>query len=210
MNQTQTLPEGWRWVKLGDVCHVQLGKMLSPISKTGRSSFPYLRNANVQWGRIDLGDVSEMDFNEPERQKFALEPGDLLVCEGGEPGRAAVWLGEIRPCYYQKALHRLRPINNQVDPYFLMYRLWLSALSGEFESEQAQSTIAHLPAVRLVTLPLLLPPLAEQQRIATVISDQMQAVGKARAAAREQLKAIESLPAAFIRAALSPDAESLT
>ena len=78
----------WPLVRLGDVCHIQLGKMLSPKSKTGRNPRPYLRNANVQWGRFELATVSQMDFDEREQEKFALRPGDLLVCEGGEPGRS--------------------------------------------------------------------------------------------------------------------------
>ena len=100
----RTLPPRWRTARLGDVCEIQLGKMLSPKSKSGLEPFPYLRNLNVQWGRFDLSDIAEMDFDLRERSKFALRKGDLLVCEGGEPGRASVWDGEIEPCYYQKAL----------------------------------------------------------------------------------------------------------
>ncbi len=122
----------WPKRRLGAICHIQLGKMLSPASKTGNESYPYLRNANVQWGRFDLRDMLHMDFNTAEREKFSLLPGDLLVCEGGEPGRAAVWNAQIDPCYYQKALHRLRSVSDLVDPYFIMYRLWMGALQGEF------------------------------------------------------------------------------
>jgi type I restriction enzyme, S subunit len=94
----------WQLVRLGDVCEIQLGKMLSPASKTGLRSRPYLRNANVQWGRVDVNDLAEMDFTEAEERKFRLQKGDLLVCEGGEPGRAAVWEVPISPCYYQHYL----------------------------------------------------------------------------------------------------------
>jgi type I restriction enzyme S subunit len=137
----------WRKTRLGDICEIQLGKMLSPKSRGGYRPRPYLRNANVQWDRFDLSDVSEMDFSDREEQKFALRSGDLIVCEGGEPGRAAVWEGRIRPCYYQKALHRLRPVGNCVDPRFLMYRLWFGATRAEFAQSNAKTTIAHLPAV---------------------------------------------------------------
>jgi type I restriction enzyme S subunit len=83
--------------------------MLSPKSKTGVGSFPYLPNQNVQWQGFKLDDLATMDFSEREREKFRLLPGDLLICEGGEPGRSAVWQGILQDCYYQKALHRLRP-----------------------------------------------------------------------------------------------------
>ena len=92
-------------VKLGDVVHIQLGKMLSPKAKTGISYFPYLRNQNVQWGRVNIANLAQMDFSLPEREKFSLRKGDLLVCEGGEPGRCAIWGGELIDCFYQKALH---------------------------------------------------------------------------------------------------------
>ncbi|HJQ24188.1 MAG TPA: hypothetical protein VKA60_09760 [Blastocatellia bacterium] len=86
------------------MCEIQLGKMLSPASKAGVRPRPYLRNANVPWDRFDLTDVAEMDFTENEEEKFILKKGGLLVCEGGEPGRAAVWDSQIAPCFYQKAL----------------------------------------------------------------------------------------------------------
>jgi type I restriction enzyme S subunit len=110
-------------VRLGAIAEVQLGKMLSPKSKTGQAPFPYLRNQDVQWGRVNVKDLPTMDFSEQERTKFELCQGDLLVCEGGEPGRCAVWQGEFEPCYFQKALHRIRSRSGQIDMEFLMF--WL-------------------------------------------------------------------------------------
>src|SRR4051794_40289628 len=107
------------FVPLINVADVQLGKMLSPKAKTGTHYFRYLRNTNVQWGRIDTSDLAQMDFSDHERKKFELRFGDLLVCEGGEPGRCAVWRNEIADCYYQKALHRVRPHQGKADPDFL-------------------------------------------------------------------------------------------
>ena len=202
------VPGGWRRVRLDAVCEIQLGKMLSPKSKTGWRPRPYLRNTNVQWNRFDLSDVVGMDFSEAEEEKFALRPADLLVCEGGEPGRAAVWQGQIEPCYYQKALHRLRPIDNRVDPYFVMYRLWFGALGGEFTGEHAKTTIAHLPAVRLGSLVIDVPSLAEQKRIVAIVNDQIAAVERARAAAESQLEAAECLAPVYFRKTFdSPDVQ---
>lgn len=201
-------PPGWRqpaaaaWptVKLGEVCEIRLGKMLSPASKQGVRPVPYLRNANVQWDSFDLSDVAEMDFEVEQEATLALRAGDLLVCEGGEPGRAAVWQGEIERCCYQKALHRLRPRDNAVDPRFLMYRLWLGAKRNEFTGSNAKTTIAHLPAVRLAQLLVTLPPLAEQRRIAGRLREQMAELARARAAVQAQLAAAQALPAAVLRA----------
>ena len=144
-----------------------------------------------------------MDFNEREQAKFELKTGDVLVCEGGEPGRAAVWREEIKPCYYQKALHRLRPIAAQVNPYFVMYRLWFGGLRSEFVDSNAQTTIAHLPAIRLATLPLRVPCLDEQRRLATVLSGQFEEAGRTRQTLQAQLDEINKLPAALLRQAFS-------
>jgi type I restriction enzyme S subunit len=186
-------------VEFGTVCDVQLGKMLSPKSKVGTRPVPYLRNENVQWARFDLTDVSWMDFTEAEERKFRLEPGDLLACEGGEPGRAAIWQGQIARCCYQKALHRIRPRAGLVHPPFVLYRLWLSSLAGEFTGSQTQTTIAHLPREKLIRLSIPLPPLAEQERIAAKLTEQLAAVDRAREAAQSRLAAAEALPAALLR-----------
>lgn len=180
-------------VRLGDVCYIQLGKMLSPASKRGPSPQPYLRNANVQWGRFDLSDVAAMDFTPKEQVKFALEPGDLLVCEGGEPGRSAVWEGAIEPCFYQKALHRIRPRDGRVDPYFLMFRLWYGSVTGEFSSSHRKSTIAHLPLERLSELRLALPPITDQRRIASLLRAAFSQADGARLAAQEQKEGADQL-----------------
>lgn len=152
------MPESWAVVKLGDLFDTQLGKMLSQKARTGDDPKSYLRNKNVQWGTIDTTDLLSMDFNERERRKFILVPGDLLVCEGGEPGRAAIWHGALRECYYQKALHRLRPKSDTISNAFLAH--WLEfALRYQdlYGVAGASSTIAHLPEVQLkiLQIPLL-------------------------------------------------------
>ena len=67
---------------------------------------PYLRNLNVRWFEFDLDDVLEMRFEDDEMDRYTALPGDLMVCEGGYPGRAAIWDGE--PIFFQKAVHRVR------------------------------------------------------------------------------------------------------
>jgi len=103
------VPKHWEVFPVHARYEVQLGKMLNQDSVKGISPAPYLRNVNIQWDRVDVSDVVEMDFSPAERQKFSLILGDLLVCEGGEVGRTAVWRGEIEGCYFQKAVHRVRP-----------------------------------------------------------------------------------------------------
>jgi len=193
-----------RAIELGSIAEVQLGKMMSPAARRGERALPYLRNANVQWDRFDLSDVGLMDFTVAEEAKFVLRPDDVLVCEGGEPGRAAVWAGQIVRCGYQKALHRIRPLPARLDPQFLVYRLWLGALDGEFADSQAATTIAHLPAVRLKDLKLALPSFGEQRRIAARLRERLAEIDQAKAALEAQRKAIDALPAALLREVFGP------
>lgn len=187
-----------RFVPLIAVADVRLGKMLSPKAKTGNSYYPYLRNTNVQWGRIDFSDLAQMDFTDAEREKFGLRPGDLLVCEGGEPGRCAVWRGEVADCFYQKALHRVRPYEGKADSEFLSLWIWHQAITGAFEDQNAKTTIAHLPQVRLEQLSVPNVDIKEQRRVAARLKAQLTEVDSARQAAQAQLREIESLPSKLL------------
>lgn len=164
------IPEKWELVRIGDVFDVQLGKMLSQKARSGKSPHPYMRNANVQWGWIDLSDVSTMDFSSQEAEKFSLVDGDLLVCEGGEVGRTAIWRNQIEGCYYQKALHRLRPKDGRIIPEFFMYWFMTAFLIRNiYGVAGTQTTIAHLPAVKLKALQVPITSLGEQRQIASMI-----------------------------------------
>jgi type I restriction enzyme S subunit len=155
--------KGWVVKPLSDTCQLQLGKMLDSKRQTGIHRRPYLRNANVQWNRFDLESVLEMDFDDGDREKFSLKGGDLLVCEGGEVGRTAIWRGQLHDCYYQKALHRVRPYQNIVCSEYVLVYMWLMAKFGGFADFTSTATIAHLTAEKLSRLPLPLPPLNRQR-----------------------------------------------
>ncbi|WP_233583144.1 restriction endonuclease subunit S [Corallococcus sp. CA053C] len=157
--------------------------MLSPKARTAAWSFPYLRNVNVQWGRIELSDLVEMDFDEADQAKFDLRQGDLLVCEGGEPGRSAVVEHDLPGVFFQKALMRVRPCDNQLDTRFLQRFMEHAARRGTFAKDGNKATIAHFPAVKLNALKVPLPPVAEQCRIAGILD-------KADAIRRKRIEAI--------------------
>lgn len=191
------------FVPLRAVADVQLGKMLSPKAKTGLNYFPYLRNINVQWGRVDVSDLARMDFADDERAKFELRFGDLLVCEGGEPGRCAVWQEEVANCYYQKALHRVRPHVGKADSEFLSLWIRHQATIGAFEDKNAKTTIAHLPQVRLEQLLVPACSIEEQRRIASRLKVQLADVEAAQQATRAQVCSADALLAAIYRAAFA-------
>ena len=156
-----------------DIADSRLGKMLSQISKKGAHSRPYLRNANVLWDDFRLDDVYEMDFLPGEQAEFMLQPGDLLICEGGEIGRAAVWKGQIEECYFQKALHRVRLKDSKSSPRYLMHFMAWAAKNGAISELQTGSAIPHLTGVKLKTLDVIWPePTVQQQVIAVLDSIQ--------------------------------------
>jgi len=159
-----TNPMGWEVKAFNDVCESRLGKMLDAKQQTSQYIHSYLRNANVQWDRFELDDLSEMDFDEKDKETFRLEEGDLLICEGGEVGRTAIWRGELTDCYYQKALHRARANPKLATPEFMLYFMWLMAINHGLEDHTTSATIAHLTGVKLKRLPVPLPPLERQKQ----------------------------------------------
>ncbi|MGC9458875.1 restriction endonuclease subunit S [Vibrio genomosp. F10] len=153
----------WDKTSLKHVFDVQLGKMLSSKAKQGLSPCRYLTNQNVQWGRITTTKLNEMDFTEKEKVKFDLRDGDLLVCEGGEVGRTAIWREDVENCYYQKALHRLRSIDGKIMPEIMLQFMQWSSFSGTFKALTGHTTIAHLTAVELKELQIPMIPLDVQE-----------------------------------------------
>jgi type I restriction enzyme S subunit len=164
------LPEEWEVVRLGALFEIQQGKALSPRARAGGRKRPFLRTANVLWGRVDLSVLDEMHFDEEEEARLALVPGDLLVCEGGDIGRTAIWEGQLPLVLYQNHLHRLRPARAGVDPLFYMY--WMQAawlLLGLYGGAGNKTTIPNLSRSRLAAFPVPLPPLPEQRAIAETL-----------------------------------------
>ena len=161
------LPPGWAEASFSELAEVRLGKMLDKAKNRGEPT-RYLRNVNVRWGGFDLSDLLEMRFTDEERIYFRILDGDVLVCEGGEPGRAAVWRGGDTDVVYQKALERVRSAGG-VAPEWLALRLKQLAEAGALEEHFTGSTIKHLPAVALGRVSVPVPPLAEQRRIVAKI-----------------------------------------
>jgi type I restriction enzyme S subunit len=164
------VPDSWDLAPIGELFDTQLGKMLSQKAKVGDRPKRYLRNKNVQWGRIDSDDLLSMDFNDIEVKKFLLKEGDLLICEGGEVGRAAIWQGQITECYYQKALHRLRPRSAKITNEFMAYWMMFAfLLSNTYGITGTRTTIAHLPEIKLKPLLVPIPSLCERDEIVSTL-----------------------------------------
>lgn len=201
------MPRHWSLPWVAANFDVQLGKMLNPDAARADERFPYLRNVNVQWDRIDLDDLHEMHFDAQDRLRYALEPGDLVVCEGGEVGRAAVWDGAIAGCYYQKALHRVRS-RGDANMRFLMYALWAAASQGVFENEGNTSTIVHLTAEKLRVHRFPWPPIAEQDEIVDALDCLREESGQLKTVYERQIELLLERRQALITAAVTGELET--
>ena len=206
-----TVPSGVGWLGeipdhfgtpwLGAFHTAQLGKMLNADAASGPEQYPYIKNTNVQWDCFNLEDLPSMTFDSEDRRRCELRPGDLLVCEGGEVGRSAVW-DQYSQIYFQKALHRVRPLTNNV-PRFLMYCLWAAATLNVFSVEGNQATIVHLTGEKLRSHRFPWPPLEEQKRIVSLIDSERRQIDRAVRGMEVQIELLAERRQALVTAAVT-------
>ncbi|QPN62641.1 hypothetical protein [Synechococcus sp. CBW1004] len=144
------LPAGWQLAPIDDLGELRLGKMLDK-SKNQGIPVQYLRNLNVRWFRFQVEDVLSLLASPDEIEKLSIVDGDLLICEGGEPGRCAVWRGGANAFVYQKALHRFRS-HGGIEPEILMYMLRHRSETGALSDSFTGTTIKHLTRESLARL----------------------------------------------------------
>ncbi len=165
-----TNPMCWEKNKLKEIAHSRLGEMLDKAREIGENKYPYLANFNVKLFKINLEKLNFMNFNAKECAEFSLKKGDVLVCEGGAVGRAAVWENNIEQCYFQKALHRVRCNVDIINPYYLNFWFFMvSSITGFEDIIGSKSTIPHLTGEKLKTLEILLPPIRLQNKFADYV-----------------------------------------
>ena len=161
------IPEGWRWVRLGEISESCLGKMLDGIKNQGVNR-KYLRNLNVRWFSFDLSDLLEMRIKDDELDRCSAQKGDLLICEGGYPGRSAIWNEDYEICF-QKAVHRVRFSGLPDMPRLFNLFLFLLSESGKIGTYLTGEGIKHLTGIKLKQIKLPLPPLAEQKEMVNLL-----------------------------------------
>jgi type I restriction enzyme S subunit len=163
--------EQWRWRPLGELFEIGSGKTMSAAARTGLEKTPFLRTSNVLWDDLDLSQVDEMAIAPRELVERRVRPGDLLVCEGGEVGRAAIWNGEAPIMSFQNHIHRLRPTSADVEPRFYVYFLQCAFTQlGIFEGAGNNTTIPNLSRSRLAALEIPQPPREEQQAVSQALA----------------------------------------
>lgn len=157
------VPYTWLCAYLGEVADLRLGKMLDG-SKNKGEKIKYLRNVNVRWFKFNLSDLKEIKITKTEKEILSIKNGDIFICEGGEPGRAAVWKNGENAMTFQKALHRVR-FRIPFESDFLVYNLKVDAYTQKLNRLFTGSTIKHLTGRSLALYPITFPPIEEQKEI---------------------------------------------
>ncbi len=160
------VPEGWAWCRLTNVAITELGKTLDAKKNKGES-YDYLCALNVKWYTFDFTTLKQIRLEEKEKERYLVRKGDLLICEGGDVGRSAIWESD-NPIYYQNALHRVR-FYQSINQYFFLYVLNHYKNLGLIDDVSGGVTIKHFTQNSMQKLLFPLPPLAEQERIVSVI-----------------------------------------
>jgi type I restriction enzyme S subunit len=202
------LPEGWVWCTLGEVAEV-IGGVTKDAKKQSDPSLPevpYLRVANVQRARLDLAQVTTIRVPTATAQRLRLEPGDVLLNEGGDRDKLArgwVWNGEVPDCIHQNHVFRARPNTALIDPY------WLSWCTNSYGSVWAQHhgkqsvNLASISLSMVRTMPIPVPPLDEQVELLAKLTEGLQASGRLTVAIDTARKRSTLLRRALLAAAFS-------
>ncbi len=179
--------KGWEVKKLGELGNSELGKMLDSKKNQG-DLYPYLCSLNVKWNDIDYSQIKEMRIKKDELDRYRVKKGDLLICEGGDTGRCAIWKSN-KEIYYQNALHRVRLNEGLMLPIFCLFVFKIYKENGEIDKYSTGQTIKHLVKKTLLIIPIPTPPLSLQQQFANKI----ELIEKQKELIKQSIKETETL-----------------
>jgi type I restriction enzyme S subunit len=165
-----TLPTGWAWVRFGEIAKHNSGKTLDSGRNSGVAR-DYITTSNLYWGRFELSSLRRMLMRDEELERCTARKGDLLICEGGEAGRAAVWELDREVCF-QNHVHRARFYKN-ISPYFAYRYFEKLNATRELEQHRKGVGISNMSSKALASIMFPLPPLREQSRIVAKIDELM-------------------------------------
>lgn len=201
------IPAHWQVEKIKGVADIVLGKMLQSTEKEGYVLKPYLRAQNIRWEKVDVSSVNEMWFSPNEISQYRLKEGDILVSEGGEVGRAAMWCNELDECYIQNSVNRLRVHKKKILPEYLLYVLESYGQAKVFENTVNRVSIAHLTREKLKEYAIPLPPLDEQREIVANIQKRLSNIDKADAVLQKSISQLEEYRSSLISNVVGGKAE---
>ena len=167
------IPESWKWCYIGDIFQHNTGKALNASDNVGLK-LTYITTSNLYWNKFVLDKLNEMYFTNEEINKCTVKKGDLLVCEGGDFGRAAIWQDD-KPMRIQNHIHRLRAYLD-VDIYYFYYIFFLYKTSNRIRGKGIG--LKGLSSQVLHKLKVPLPPLAEQKRIVARLQELLPLCGR--------------------------------
>ncbi len=180
-----------------------LGKMLDEGKMTGEHPTPYLRNVDVRWDRFNIEDLPVMDIRPDEAERFMVRKGDLLMVEGRELGRSAIWDGADHIVAFQKALHRLRPLDDTEHPRFFYYTMVFANGVGVFFADQSPNEIPHLTGEQLRQHRFPKPPISEQISIIEALDQRTRAIDALTVECERATTLLQERRAALISAAVT-------
>ena len=204
MNKGAVGKAGWQRRRVADIAQHSLGKMLDKAKNKGEPR-PYLRNLNVRWFEFDLSDVLEMRFLPEEASKYTAVKGDLLICEGGYPGRAAIW-DQDNPIYFQKALHRVRFYQPEHTQWF-QYYLYALDLAGTLKKHFNSAGIQHFTGEALAEFEVPLAPLPDIRRMTSILDEAFDGIATAKANAEKNLQNARALFESHLQAVFTQRGE---
>jgi type I restriction enzyme, S subunit len=186
--------------KVGEIATHSLGKMLDRAKNKGEPQ-AYLRNVNVRWFTFDLSDLLEMRFLPDEAAKYTAVRGDVLICEGGYPGRAAIW-NEDYPIFFQKALHRVRFHQPEHNKWFL-YFLYVRDKSGELRQHFTGTGIQHFTGEALNRFHVPIAPLSELRKLVVRFDDLAVETQRLESLYQQKLAALDALKKSLLHQAFT-------
>lgn len=191
------IPEGWGVRKLKTISKIVLGKMLTNDDKGNYLLKPYLRAQNIFWENVDVSDIKEMWFSPNEIRIYRLSKNDLLVSEGGDAGRTAIWNEEINECYIQNSVHKVT-ILPEHNPRYFLYVFEMFGLLGYFESIVNRVSIGHLTREKLKEVNCIVPPLSDQTAIANYLDQNTSKIDKTIKIIEKKIKLLEEYKKSLI------------
>ena len=197
------VPEHWKVTKVKYFYDICLGKMIQPNRKDYSDTLEYyLCSINVTWDGIDISNLKEMWFSNDDKKKYSIKSGDLIVCEGGDAGRASIWDGSVENCYIQNAVHRVREKKNSSNKY-LYYWLYFLKHAGYIDLICNKATIMHYTYEKFLNTVLIIPDLSEQQEISNYLDKKIAEINSLRKEIEWQIQKLKEYRQSLISEAVT-------